>query len=102
MEEESSRLTKVLAVGAVAGALAIAGIAVTGCGSDDENNSANDALNNIQSQVDSAQSAVSSAATSVQEQAKSVQSEAQDQVESVQSQIQTATESNGGSGPGGY
>jgi hypothetical protein len=99
MEEESSRLTKVVAVGVVAAALGIAGIAVTGCGSDDENNPANDALENVQSQVDSVQSAVSSAATSVQEQAESVQSEARDQAESVQSQIQTETQSNGGSSP---
>ena len=37
MEEQSSRLTKVAAAAAVAGALAIGAIAVTGCGSDDNN-----------------------------------------------------------------
>jgi phage-related protein len=102
MEEQSSRLAKVAAVGAVAGALAIAGIAVTGCGSDEENNSANDALDNINSQVDSVQSAVSSAATNVQSQAESISTQVQSQVESVQSQVQSQTQSNGGSSAGGY
>jgi phage-related protein len=103
MEEQSSRLTKIAAVGAVAGALAIAGIAVTGCGSDDNNSSdVNNAIDSIQSQASSVQSQISSVATNVQSQASSVQSQVQTQVQSVQSQIQSQTQSNGGSGAGGY
>src|SRR3954451_18935379 len=98
MEEQSSRLTKVAAVGAVAGALAIAGIAVTGCGSDDNNSSdVNNAIDSIQSQASSVQSQVSSISTNVQSQASSVQT----QVQSIQSQVSTATQSNGGSAAGG-
>jgi hypothetical protein len=99
MREQSSRLTKVVAAGAVAGALAIAGIAVTGCGSDDNSSSdVNNAIDSIQSQASSVQSQVSSIATNVQSQAQSVKT----QVQSVQSQVSTATQSNGGSSAGGY
>ena len=93
MAEQSSRLTKLAAVGAVAGALAIGAVAVTGCGSDEEDNPGQNALDSVQSQVDSAQSVASSVATNAQEQAKSVQSQAQSQVESVQSQVQTQVQS---------
>jgi hypothetical protein len=102
MEEQSSMLRKLAAVGAVAGALAIGAFAVTGCGSDEEDNPGKNALDNLQSQVDSAQSVASSVATKAQEQAQSVQSQVQSQVESVKSQIQTQTQSNGGSSAGGY
>jgi hypothetical protein len=102
MEEQSSRLTKIAAGCAVASAVAIGAIAVTGCGGDDNGSDINNAIDSVQSQASSVQSQVSSAATSVQEQAESVQSEAQGQIESVQSQIQTQTQSNGGSGGGGY
>ena len=100
MWEQSSRLERLIAAGAVAGALAIAGVAATGCGSDNNDNSGNvnSAIDSIQSQASSVQSQVSSAVTQVQSQAQSVKS----QVQSVQSQIQTRTQSNGGSGPGGY
>jgi hypothetical protein len=100
MAEQSSRLTKVAAAGAVAGALAIGAIAVTGCGSDDNSKSINNAIDSIQSQASSVQSQISSAATSVQQQAQSVQSQVQSQVQSVQSQVQSQTQSNGGSSPG--
>jgi hypothetical protein len=99
MKEQSSRLTKVAVVGAVAGALAIAGIAVTGCGSDDNNSAdVNSAIDSIQSQASSVQSQISSVSTNVQSQASSVQT----QVQSVQSQVQSQTQSNGGSSAGGY
>jgi hypothetical protein len=99
MQEQSSRLTKIAAVGAVAGALAIAGVAVTGCGSDDNSSSdVNNAIDSIQSQASSVQSQISSVATNVQSQASSVQT----QVQSVQSQVQSQTQSNGGSSAGGY
>jgi hypothetical protein len=100
MEEQSSRFAKVAAVGAVTVAFAIAVIAATGCGGDDNGGDINNAIDSIQSQASSVQSQVSSAATSVQEQAQSVQSQVQSQAESVQSQIQTQTQSNGGSSPG--
>ena len=97
MQEQSSRLTKIAAVGAVAGALAIAGVAVTGCGSDDNSSSdVNNAIDSIQSQASSVQSQVSSVSTQVQSQAQSIST----QVESVKSQVQTQTQSNGGSSPG--
>jgi len=97
MEEQSSRLTKVVAVGAVTGALAIAGIAVTGCGSDDNNSSCD--VNNA---IDSIQSQASSVSSQVQSQVSSISTNIQSQASSVQSQISTATQSNGGSGAGGY
>jgi chromosome segregation ATPase len=100
MLEQSSRFERGAAIVAAAGALAIGGVAVTGCGSDDETESINEAIDSVQSQAQSVQSQISSAATSVQEQAQSVQSEAQSQIESVQSQVETQT--NEGSGGGGY
>jgi chromosome segregation ATPase len=100
--EQSSRFERGVAIVAAAGALAIGAVAVTGCGSDDETDSINEAIDSVQSQAQSVQSQISSAATSAQEQAKSVQSEAQSQIESVQSQIQTQTQSNGGPSGGGY
>jgi chromosome segregation ATPase len=100
MLEQSSRFERGAAIVAAAGALAIGGVAVTGCGSDDETDSINEAIDSVQSQAQSVQSQISSAATSVQEQAQSVQSEAQSQIESVQSQVETQT--NEGSGGGGY
>lgn len=86
MSEQSSRFERAIALGAVAGALAIAGVAATGCGSDDNDSSGdiNKAIDSIQSQASSVQSQVSTAVTSVQ------------------SQIQTETQSNGGSSAGGY
>jgi hypothetical protein len=96
MWEQSSRLAWVVAIGATAGALGIGGVAVTGCGSDDETEGINEAIDSVQSQAQSVQSQVSSAATQAQEQAESVQSQAQERVESVQSQISTATSKSGG------
>jgi phage-related protein len=101
MAKQSISLERLIAAGAVAGALAIAGVVATGCGSDNNNSSGNinSAIDSIQSQASSVQSQVSSAITQVQTQAQSVQS----QVQSVQSQVQTRTQSNGGSGAGyGY
>jgi hypothetical protein len=98
MSEQSSRLAWVAAIGATAGTLAIGGVAVTGCGSDDETEGINQAIDSVQSQAQSVQSQVSSAATQAQEQAESVQSQAQERVESVQSQISTATSKSGGQG----
>ena len=100
MAKQSIRLERLIAAGAVAGALAIAGVAATGCGSDNNSKSGNvnSAIDSIQSQASSVQSQVSSAITQVQSQAQSVQS----QVQSVQSQVQTKTQSNGGSAPYGY
>jgi phage-related protein len=102
MEEQSSRLTKFAAAGAIAGALAIAGIAATGCGSDNNSGDVNSAIDSVQSQASSIQSQATSVASSVQSQATSVSSQVQSQVQSIQSQIQTQTQSNGGSGAGGY
>jgi hypothetical protein len=112
MSEESSRYRRqtgradarprIIALGAVAGALAIGGVAATGCGSDDESDSVNNAIDSIQSQASSVQSQISSAATNAQQQAQSVQSQVQTQIQSVQSQIQTQTQSNGGSSADGY
>jgi predicted PurR-regulated permease PerM len=96
--EQSSRFERGVAVVAAAGALAIGAVAVTGCGSDDETDSINEAIDSVQSQAQSVQSQVSSAATSVQEQVQSVQSEAQGQIESVQSQIQEKTQTQSGGG----
>jgi hypothetical protein len=96
--EQSSRFERGVAVVAAAGALAIGAVAVTGCGSDDETDSINEAIDSVQSQAQSVQSQVSSAATSVQEQVGSVQSEAQGQIESVQSQIQEKTQTQSGGG----
>jgi hypothetical protein len=100
MAKQSIRLERLIAAGAVAGALAIAGVAATGCGSDNNSNggNVNSAIDSIQSQASSVQSQVSSAITQVQSQASSVQS----QVQSVQSQVQTKTQSNGGSAAYGY
>jgi hypothetical protein len=89
---------RMIAVAATAGALAIAGVAATGCGSDDNTDSVNNAIDSVQSQASSVQSQISTAANSVQQQAQSVQS----QIQSVKTQIQTQTQSNGGSSPGGY
>ena len=87
MEEESSRFNSgarrawtVAAVLAIAVFGVGAGVAVTGCGGDDNNDSGN----------------VNSAIDSIQSQAKSIST----QVQSVQSQIQSQTQSNGGSSPG--
>jgi hypothetical protein len=103
MSEQSSRFERVVALGAVAGALAIAGVAATGCGSDNNSSTnVNSAIDSIQSQASSVQSQISSAATNVQSQAQSVKSQVQSQVQSVQSQIQTQTQSNGGSSGGQY
>jgi hypothetical protein len=96
--EQSSRFERGVAIVAAAGALAIGAVAVTGCGSDDETDSINEAIDSVQSQAQSVQSQVSSAATSVQEQVQSVQSEAQGQIESVQSQIQEKTQTQSGGG----
>lgn len=98
MWEQSSRFERMIAAAAVAGALAIAGLAATGCGSDNNSDNVNSAIDSIQSQASSVQSQVSSAVTQVQSQAESVKT----QVQSVQSQIQTQTQSNGGSSAGGY
>jgi chromosome segregation ATPase len=98
MLEQSSRFERGVAIVAAAGALAIGGVAVTGCGSDDETDNINEAIDSVQSQAQSVQSQISSAATSVQEQAQSVQSEAQSQVESVQSQIEEKTQTQSGGG----
>jgi chromosome segregation ATPase len=100
MLEQSSRFERGVAIVAVAGALAIGGVAVSGCGSDDETAGVNEAIDSVQSQAQSVQSQISSAATSVQEQAQSVQSDAESQIESVKSQVETQT--NEGSGGGGY
>jgi predicted PurR-regulated permease PerM len=109
METESSRFKRgarkgwgVAAVVAIAVFGAGAGFAVSGCGSDDNSDSVNNAIDSIQSQASSVQSQVSSAATNVQSQAQSVQSQVQSQAESVQSQVQSQTQSNGGSGVPGY
>ena len=96
MSEQSSRLPRIVAIGAAAGALAIAGVAATGCGSDNETKSVNNAIDSIQSQASSVQSQISSASTEAQQQAESVKS----QVQSVQTQVQSQTQSNGGSSPG--
>ena len=101
MSEQSSSLPRLIAIGAAAGALAIAGVAATGCGSDDEkSDSVNSAIDSIQSQASSVQSSVqnqvSTALDNAEDQAKSVQ----EQAKSVQEQIQTST--NGGSGVPGY
>ena len=96
MSEQSSRLPRLIAIGATAGALAIAGVAATGCGSDDETDSVNSAIDSIQSQASSVQSQVSSASTEAQQQVESVKS----QVQSVETQVQSQTQSNGGSSPG--
>jgi hypothetical protein len=77
-----------------------AGFAVSGCGSDDNNNDVSNAINSVQGGLSTAQGALSTAqqkAGSVGTQAQSVQS----QVQSVKSQISTATNS-GGSGQYGY
>jgi cob(I)alamin adenosyltransferase len=102
MWEQSNRIERIVAVGAVAGALAIAGVAATGCGSDSNSNDVNKAIDSIQSQANSVQSQISSAATNAEQQAQSVKSQVQSQVQSVQSQIQTQTQSNGGSGGSNY
>jgi hypothetical protein len=102
MSEQSSRLPRIVAIGAAAGALAIAGIAATGCGSDDESKSVNDAIDSIQSQASSVQSSVNSqvstALDEAQERAKSVQ----EQAKSIQEDLGTQTSTNGGSGVPGY
>jgi len=97
MSEQSSRFTRVAAIGAVAVAFAIGGVAATGCGSDEETDSVNNAIDSVQSQAKSVQSQISTAVTGVQDQAQSVES----QIQSVQSQIQTQTQSSGGSSDGG-
>jgi hypothetical protein len=100
MSEQSSSLPRLIAIGAAAGALAIAGVAATGCGSDDETDSVNDAIDSIQSQASSVQSSVqsqvSTAIDDAEEQAKSVQ----EQAKSIQEDINTST--NGGSAVPGY
>ena len=101
MAKQSIRLERLIAAGAVAGALGIAGVIATGCGSDNNNSSGNvnSAIDSIQSQASSVQSQITSVATQVQSQAQSIKT----QVQSVQSQVQTLTQSNGGSGTGyGY
>jgi hypothetical protein len=106
MEEESSRSKPgarkawgIAAVIAIAVFCAGAGVAVSGCGGDDnDSGDVNKAIDSIQSQASSVQSQVSSAATNAQEQAQSVQSQVESQVQSVQSQIKTATSNSGGYG----
>jgi hypothetical protein len=112
MEEESSRSPAshgsrmgapshqrkawgIAAVIAVATFGAGAGVAVAGCGGDDNNSGdVNSAIDSIQSQASSVQSQISSVSTNVQSQAQSVKT----QVQSVQSQVQTATSNSGGYG----
>ena len=107
MEVESSRSNpgarrawSVAAVVAIVVFGAGAGFAVSGCGGDNNPSSSdvNSAIDSVQSQASSVQSQISSISTDVQTQAQSVKT----QVQSVQSQVQTATQSNGGSGSGGY
>jgi hypothetical protein len=106
MEEESSRSQAgarkawgIAALIAVATFGVGAGVAVSGCGGDDNNSGdVNSAVDSIQSQASSVQSQISSAATNAKQQAQSVQSQVQSQVQSVQSQVQTATSNSGGYG----
>src|SRR5262245_50050177 len=99
MSKQSITVERWIAAGAVAGVLAIAGVAATGCGSDNNSGNVNSAIDSVQSQASSVSSQVSSAATNVQQQGQSVKS----QVQSVQTQIQQKTQSNGGSSAGyGY
>jgi 2,4-dienoyl-CoA reductase-like NADH-dependent reductase (Old Yellow Enzyme family) len=109
MDAESSRFRQVAQKGwGIAAVVAIAvfgagaGFAVSGCGSDDNSDKVNNAIDSIQSQASSVQSQISSAATNVQSQAQSVSSQIQSQAQSVQSQVQSQTQSNGGSGVPGY
>jgi predicted PurR-regulated permease PerM len=105
MEEESSRFKpRAPRAWSVAALLAVAtfgvgaGVAVAGCGGDDNSPDVNQAIDSVQSQASSVQSQISSAATGAQEQAQSVKSQAETQVQSVQSQISTATSNSGGYG----
>jgi hypothetical protein len=105
MEEESTSLKSgarrswtIAALIAVATFGVGAGVAVAGCGGDDDSGNVNEAIDSIQKQASSVQSQVSSAATEAQEQAKSVQTQIEEQAQSVQSQIQTATSNSGGYG----
>ena len=109
MEAESSRFMRgarkgwgVAAVVAIAVFGAGAGFAVSGCGSDDNSDSVNNAIDSVQQQASSIQSQASSIATNVQSQASSIATNVQSQAQSVQSQVQSATQSNGGSGVPGY
>src|SRR5919198_5554753 len=105
MEEESSRFKPgarkawgIAAAVSIAVFGAGAGFAVSGCGSDDNSDSVNNAIDSIQSQASSVQSQISSAATNIQSQASSIATNVQSQAQSVQSQVQSQTQSNGGSG----
>src|ERR687888_1306802 len=105
MEEESSRFKPgarkawgIAAAVSIAVFGAGAAFAVSGCGSDDNSDSVNNAIDSIQSQASSVQSQISSAATNIQSQASSIATNVQSQAQSVQSQVQSQTQSNGGSG----
>jgi uncharacterized protein HemX len=91
MSSQSSRFARVVAVAATVGALAIAGVAATGCGSDDNETadavrSLQDELSTAQEQAKSVRSQAEEQARSIQEQAQSVQSEAEEQARSIQEQ----------------
>jgi hypothetical protein len=105
MEEESSRFKpgaprawSVAALLAIVTFGAGAGVAVAGCGGDDNGTDVNQAIDSVQSQASSVQGQISSAATNAQQQAQSVKSQAGTQVQSVQSQISTVTSNSGGYG----
>jgi hypothetical protein len=108
MKEESSRLNRRPATVAAVLGIAVfgvgAGFAVSGCGSDSNSDSVNNAIDSVQSQASSVQSQISTALTNANEQAQSVQSQAQDQVQSVQSEIDQnqKQDQNGGSDQYGY
>ena|SRR5438093_11525103 len=97
MEEESSRLKpearrawSVAALLVVAAFGAGAGVAVTGCGGDSNDNNVGNAVSSAQGALSTAQQKIETATSQIQ----SVQS----QVQSVQSQISTATSNSGGYG----
>jgi predicted PurR-regulated permease PerM len=105
MEEESSRskpgARKAWSIAAVLGIAVFgvgAGVAVSGCGDDDNSADVNNAIDSIQSQASSVQSQASSIASSVSTQVQSVKSQVDTQVQSVQSQVQSATSNSGGYG----
>jgi len=109
MSEESSRFPtqrarRVAAVLAIASLGAGAGLIAAGCGSDDNNDDVNKAIDSVQSQASSVQSQISTALTNANEQAQSVQSQAQDQVQSIQGEIDQdqKQDQNGGSDQYGY
>ena len=98
MSSQSSRFARVLVVGALVGALGIAGVAVTGCGSDD--NDVDDAVRSLQEGISTAQEQAKSIssqaeeqAKSIQEQAQSVKSEAEEQAQSVKSEAEEQAQS---------